>query len=75
MITTMPPLVAVIGAVEPPLLTVWTSHYRALGVERFHLAFHLAFHFPDHVPEQRRRDLAGACHQLGVTPVAVSTGP
>lgn len=71
MITTTPPLVAVIGPVEPPLLTAWTTHYRALGVEQFHLAFH----FPDHVPEQRRRDLAAACHQLGITPAAVSTGP
>lgn len=68
---TTPPVVAVIGAVESPLLTAWTTHYRALGVERFHLAFH----FPDHVPEQRRRDLAAACRQLGVTPAAVSTGP
>lgn len=66
-----PALIAVIGPVEPALLTAWVHHYRTLGIERFLLAFH----FPDHVPPQQRHHVQAACHELGIVPAAVSTGP
>ncbi|WP_338686564.1 glycosyltransferase family 2 protein [Streptomyces acidiscabies] len=66
-----PPVIAVIGPVEPELLTAWVDHYRRLGVERFLLAFH----FPDHVPGHRRDELKEACEALRIAPLAVSTGP
>ncbi|UQI49855.1 hypothetical protein M1P56_35775 (plasmid) [Streptomyces sp. HU2014] len=67
----MPALVAVIGPVEPALLTAWTAHYRALGIADFRLAFH----FPDHVPAAWRDELLATAHGLGVAPATVSTGP
>ncbi|MFJ4648211.1 hypothetical protein ACIP6Q_32435 [Streptomyces bobili] len=67
----LPPLIAVVGAVEPALLTAWVTHYRALGIERFHLAFH----FPDHVPPHRRHQVQDACQDLGIVPDVVSCGP
>ncbi|WP_432197677.1 glycosyltransferase family 2 protein [Streptomyces sp. bgisy027] len=67
----LPPLVAVVGAVEPALLTAWVSHYRGLGIERFHLAFH----FPDHVTPDQRHQAQAACRELGIVPDAISTGP
>ncbi|MEV7124196.1 hypothetical protein [Kitasatospora griseola] len=66
-----PPLISVIGPVEPELLTAFAAHYRTLGVTRFHLAFH----FPDHVSDDRRQALHTACRCLGITPEVVSTGP
>ncbi|MDH6134203.1 hypothetical protein P3T37_003605 [Kitasatospora sp. MAA4] len=70
--TPVPPaLIAVIGPIEPALLTAWTRHYRAIGIERFHLAFH----FPDHVPNAWRHQLLSASHELGIVPGQVSTGP
>ncbi|MFE2721891.1 glycosyltransferase family 2 protein [Kitasatospora sp. NPDC059327] len=66
-----PSLVAVIGPVEPALLTAWTAHYRALGVERFHLAFH----FPDHVHDAWRRQLLDTARQLDLPFGQVTTGP
>ncbi|MGW2697781.1 glycosyltransferase family 2 protein [Streptomyces sp. NPDC001296] len=67
----LPPLIAVVGPVEPALLTAWVSHYRTLGIERFHLAFH----FTDHVDPDRRHQVQAACRELGIVPDAVSTGP
>ncbi|WP_329197611.1 glycosyltransferase family 2 protein [Streptomyces sp. NBC_01435] len=71
MMSVPPALVAVIGPVEPTLLTAWTAHYRRLGIERFHLAFH----FPDRVPDAWRHQLIAACHDLGIAPAQISTGP
>jgi hypothetical protein len=71
MTMTVPPLISVIGPVEPALLTAWVCHYRALGVERFLLAFH----FPDHVDAGRIMLLREACSELGIEPAAVSRGP
>ncbi|MFI6658069.1 glycosyltransferase family 2 protein [Streptomyces sp. NPDC050523] len=67
----LPPLISVIGPVEPALLTFWVHHYRALGIERFLLAFH----FPEHVAPERRQQLLATCRALGIIPVLVSTGP
>jgi hypothetical protein len=67
----LPPLIAVIGPVEPDLLTAWVTHYRALGIERFLLAFH----FPDHVDTEHRHQLHAAARTAGTSPAAVSTGP
>ncbi|MGW2375524.1 glycosyltransferase family 2 protein [Kitasatospora sp. NPDC001683] len=66
-----PALVAVIGPVEPALLIAWTSHYRRLGIERFHLAFH----FAEHVPDAWRRQLLGTARELDLPTGQVSTGP
>ncbi len=71
MLSAHPAMVAVIGPVEPTLLAAWSAHYRALGVERFHVAFH----FPEHVPDAWRHQLVAASHELGITPAVVSTGP
>lgn len=67
----LPPLVAVVGAVEPALLTAWVTHYRGVGVQRFHLAFH----FPDHVTPDQRDHVQAACRELGIAPDLVSCGP
>ncbi|MFJ9893599.1 hypothetical protein ACIQPR_09720 [Streptomyces sp. NPDC091280] len=67
----LPPLIAVVGAVEPALLTAWVTHYRTLGIERFHLAFH----FPDHVTPDQRHQVQEACRELGITTGLVSCGP
>ncbi|MFE9888924.1 glycosyltransferase family 2 protein [Streptomyces scopuliridis] len=66
-----PTLIAVIGPVEPPLLTAWIGHYRLLGVERFLLAFH----FPEHVPNLLRHELQAVCRRSGITPSGTSGGP
>lgn len=69
--TPAPPVViAVIGPVEPALLTAWTAHYRRLGVERFRVAFH----FPDHVPDTRQHDLLTVGRALGITHAHVRLG-
>jgi hypothetical protein len=47
------------------------THYRSLGIERFHLAFHL----PEHVDPDRRHQVQDACRDLGIVPNAVSCGP
>lgn len=67
----LPPLIAVVGAVEPALLTAWVTHYRTLGIERFHLAFH----FPDHVTPDQRHQVQATCRDLGIAPELVSCGP
>ncbi|MFE7130542.1 hypothetical protein ACFVIM_06770 [Streptomyces sp. NPDC057638] len=66
-----PALIAVIGPVEPDLLTSWIAHYRQLGIERFQLGFH----FPDHVPTARRHELQAAVREAGVIPQGTSHGP
>ncbi|QNP70509.1 glycosyltransferase family 2 protein [Streptomyces roseirectus] len=66
-----PPVIAVIGPVEPELLATWVDHYRRLGAERFLLAFH----FADHVPDRRRDELKATCEALGIAPAAVARGP
>ncbi|WP_043463967.1 hypothetical protein [Kitasatospora sp. MBT66] len=71
MTSSMPPVIAVIGPVEPELLTAFTTHYRTLGITRFHLAFH----FPDHVGADRRQALLTTCRDLGLAPRITSTGP
>ncbi|WKX69929.1 glycosyltransferase family 2 protein [Streptomyces sp. XD-27] len=71
MLSTSPALIAVIGPVEPALLTAWTAHYRALGIEDFHLAFH----FPDHVPHAWQHQLLATSRDLGIVPTKISTGP
>ncbi|MFJ4962271.1 hypothetical protein EES43_06945 [Streptomyces sp. ADI96-02] len=71
MLSTPPPLIAVVGPVEPPLLASWVRHYRWLGVERFLIAFH----FPEHVPDQQRHELQAASHELGIIPTGISNGP
>ena len=51
-----PPLIAVIGPVEAPLLDAFITHYRSLGVDRFLFALH----FSDPTPlilQQRLIDL------------------
>ena len=67
----MPPMIAVIGPVRPELLSTWITHYRQLGVTRFHLAFH----FPDHVGVLARERLLQTCRQHDITPGEISTGP
>ncbi|GAA0899302.1 MULTISPECIES: hypothetical protein [Streptomyces violaceusniger group] len=66
-----PTLIAVIGPVEPPLLTAWIGHYRWLGIERFLIAFH----FPSHAPAPLRRELHGICREMGILPAGTSSGP
>jgi len=65
-----PPLIAVIGPIEPALLTAWTSHYRSIGVEKFVIAFH----FPDHVQARHRDALCATAGDLGIGPALTSTG-
>ncbi len=71
MLTAPPPLIAVIGPVESPLLTAWVAHYRELGIERFLLVFH----FPNHVPTDLRHELNATVRELGIIPTGCSTGP
>ncbi|WP_406358495.1 hypothetical protein [Streptomyces sp. NBC_00658] len=66
-----PPLIAVIGPVEPALLTAWVHHYRSLGVEQFLLAFH----FPGHVDHDQCHQLLHTCREMGIAPEIVSRGP
>lgn len=66
-----PALIAVVGPVDPDLLTAWVRHYRNLGIERFFIGFH----WPDHVQPARRELLRSACRKLDITPAVVSTGP
>ncbi|MCX5215748.1 hypothetical protein OG689_42090 [Kitasatospora sp. NBC_00240] len=65
-----PPLIAVIGPVEPELRTAFATRYRALGITRFHLGFHV----PDHVAADGREALDTACRDLDLTARIVSTG-
>ncbi|MFC7811408.1 glycosyltransferase family 2 protein [Streptomyces olivaceus] len=71
MLTSPPALIAVIGPIEPPLLTAWVGHYQQLGVERFLLAFH----FPEHVSPVLRRDLQATARGCGIVPIGTSVGP
>ncbi|MDO0914136.1 glycosyltransferase family 2 protein [Streptomyces sp. DT2A-34] len=71
MLINPPPLIAVIGPVEVPLLAAWVRHYRLLGIERFLIAFH----FPEHVPDQQRQELQAASRELGIIPTGTTTGP
>ena len=66
-----PPVIAVIGPVEPALLTAWTNHYRRIGVDRFLIAFH----FPEQVYPRHRDTLLGTAADLGIGPALTSTGP
>jgi hypothetical protein len=66
-----PPMVAVIGPVEPELLDAWITHYRGLGVERFHLAFH----FPDHSGVIACDRVLQVCRRHTIAPGQISTGP
>ncbi|MBE1484993.1 glycosyltransferase family 2 protein [Plantactinospora soyae] len=67
----IPPLIAVIGPVEPDLLTAFVGHYRAYGVQRFLLAFH----FPDHTSDDKRVHLLDTCGALGISPALANIGP
>jgi Glycosyl transferase family 2 len=65
-------LVAVIGPVEPALLTAWCTHYRDLGVERFAVALHC----PDTTGHARREELADTLRAAtGAAPQLLATGP
>jgi len=66
-----PPMIAVIGPIEPALLTAWTAYYRALGVEQFLIAFH----FPVCVPARHRDMLLATAIDLGIGPALTSRGP
>ena len=67
----MPPLIAVIGPVEPDLLTAFVNHYRTLGVTRFLTAVH----FPGGTDPARCHALL-ARHQTLLGPPALhSRGP
>jgi hypothetical protein len=65
------PLIAVVGPVEPDLLTAFTTHYTHLGVTRFVLGFH----FPDHTDPDLIDTLTGHCRDLVGGPTIVSHGP
>lgn len=65
-----PPVIAVIGPIEPALLTAWSRHYRRIGVERFLIAFH----FPDRTHPRHRDTLLATADDLGITPALISTG-
>ncbi|WP_207916370.1 hypothetical protein [Micromonospora sp. KC723] len=59
-----PPLIAVVGPVEPPLLEAFITHYEHLGVERFLFALHFPLPTPASVQEPLieicRRRIGGA---------------
>ena len=67
----MPPLVAVIGPVEPDLLRAFVAHYRAYGVEEFYFGFH----FTEHVSRALRDELVVVCEELVGPPTVISQGP
>ncbi len=67
----IPPMIAVIGPVEPDLLTAFIAHYRTHGVHRFLLAFH----FPDHTSDDQRIQLLDTCGGLDLSPALVNIGP
>jgi hypothetical protein len=67
---TMPPLVSVIGPVEPELLTAFVKHYRGLGID----SFFLGFHFPEVTSAEKRSTLLDVCHELVGRPMVVSDG-
>lgn len=70
--TTPPPLVAVIGPVEPELLRAFITHYRdRVGLRDFHLGFH----FTEHAPRPVRDALISVCEELTGPPTIVSQGP
>jgi hypothetical protein len=66
------PLIAVIGPVEPALLTEFVRHYRALGREQFLFAFH----FTDQVATDTSDALVETCRAAtGAGPAVLSRGP
>jgi hypothetical protein len=67
----MPPLIAVIGPVEPALLEAFVGHYRTLGVEKFLLGFH----FTDDVATADKTAVLTTCVDLVGPPALVATGP
>lgn len=67
---TMPPLIAVLGPVEPGLLGAFTAHYRALGV----IDFRLAFHFTNEAAPAAADAVLAACEELTGPPAIVSRG-
>ncbi|MGH3766588.1 MAG: hypothetical protein ACRDTX_15810 [Pseudonocardiaceae bacterium] len=69
--TAMPPLVAVIGPVEPALLAAFAAHYQHLGIT----TFQLAFHFPSHVPQQLATELLELAAGLPGPAPRCSQGP
>ncbi|MDQ3154074.1 MAG: glycosyltransferase family 2 protein [Actinomycetota bacterium] len=65
-------VVAVIGPVEPALLTAWCEHYQRLGVDRFTVAFHI----PDAGLAAVRAELVATYQSAtGGAPELVVTGP
>lgn len=67
----VPPLVAVIRAVEPDLLRAFVAHYRDRGV----VDFVLGLHFTSHTPALARDRLVAACERLVGPPTVISQGP
>jgi hypothetical protein len=68
--TAPPPLIAVVGPVEPELLEAFAAHYRRLGVERFLLAFH----FPEDTDGALRARLVDTCRRCLGEPALISVG-
>jgi hypothetical protein len=66
-----PPLIAVVGPVEPALFAAFVEHYRRQGVGDILVAFH----FTPQAPESRRIAVLDACHALVGPPVLISQGP
>ncbi len=67
-----PPLVAVVGPVEPDLLRAFVAHYR----DTVHVQeFYLGFHFTEHAPKSVREELISVCEELIGPPTVISQGP
>ncbi|MFD9498142.1 hypothetical protein [Streptomyces sp. NPDC060035] len=67
-----PPLIAVIGPVEPDLLRAFITHYRdGVGIRDFHLAFH----FTEHASRALRDQLITVCEEMVGPPTVISQGP
>ncbi|WP_262391762.1 hypothetical protein [Nocardiopsis sp. CNR-923] len=66
-----PPLIAVIGPLETPLLQAWIEHYRTLGIDDFHLALHL----PEHALPGTEHRLREALARCGIVPAWWNTAP
>ncbi|MBV9143191.1 MAG: glycosyltransferase family 2 protein [Pseudonocardiales bacterium] len=64
-------LIAVIGPVEPALLSAWCAHYRDLGVDHFAIALHC----PDTASTTLRDELAATLRAAtGVDPALLAGG-
>ncbi|MGI8312882.1 glycosyltransferase family 2 protein [Saccharopolyspora hattusasensis] len=65
-------MIAVIGPVEPALLTAWCEHYRGLGVDDFAIALHA----PDETSKDRRAELVTVLREhCGKGPLVLADGP